>query len=148
VENASGGGQSCGIDPETGRVLGPARNLEGESFEAHPASGVRFAGAEAPDIQAVCETARPAHRVLDTSMSIGWDVAMTPKGPSIIEGNGHWMPELHRMADGGFEHRLWQAFMADRKVAGAGFHRKGRRIRRGDMIRAALSIRGKVQGVG
>lgn len=148
VDNASSGGMFCGIDPKTGRILGPARDLSGKLFERHPASGHKFEGAEVPEVQSVFEIAKAAHRVLDTSMSIGWDVAMTPEGPSIIEGNGQWMPELHVLVDDQFEHRLWQAFMAGRSLAGSGFPGEDRRIRRTDLIRATLSIRGKVQGVG
>lgn len=148
VDNASSGGMFCGIDPETGVILGPARDLSGGVFETHPASGFAFAGSQVPDVQSLFEAAKAAHRVLGTPISIGWDLAMTPEGPTIVEGNGHWMPELHTLVDDGFEHRLWQAFMDGRKVSGSGFPQEKHRVRRTDMIRATLSIRGKVQGVG
>lgn len=148
VDNASGGGMFCGVDPETGRILGSATDFSGTMHEAHPSSGFTFKDAEVPDIGTIYEAVKAAHRALDTSMTIGWDVAMTPEGPSILEGNGQWGVVGYDQIDPDFKHRLWQAFMADRSFAGAGFPSDDRRVRRTDMIRATLSIRGKVQGVG
>lgn len=148
VDNASSGGMFCGVDPKTGRILGPALDFSGALHEVHPMSGYLFRGSEVPDIGDIFETAKAGHRVLDTAMAIGWDVAMTPDGPTIIEGNGQWGVIGYDLTDPDFERRLWEVFMGDRKVNGSGFPKEAKPARRGDMIRATLSIHGKVQGVG
>lgn len=148
VDNASSGGMICAVDPESGRVTSPGVDLSRTVCETHPLTGVRFEGIELPGFDAILRTVKAAHRTLDSSMSIAWDVAMTPDGPSILEGNGHWGIDLEDLIAPGFEQALWRAFMDGRTVAGSGFPAEDRRIAGTDMIRATLSIRGKVQGVG
>lgn len=148
IDNGTSGGIVCGIDPATGRILGPGRTLAGASHEKHPLSGFEFEGAEVPDIQVIFETAKAAHRALGTGASVGWDVAMTPDGPMIIEGNDPWGARGHVLVDADFARRTWDLFMTDRKVAGSGFPAEKRRGRRLGVISATLSIHGKVQGVG
>lgn len=148
VDNGSSGGIVCGIDPATGRIMGPGRTLAGDSHETHPSSGFRFEGAGVPGIDAIFETAKAAHRAFGSLASVGWDVAMTPDGPLIIEGNDPWGARGHVLVDDDFERRAWELFMADRKVAGSGFPQERRPARKFQMIRVTLSIRGKVQKVG
>jgi hypothetical protein len=58
----------------------------------HPLTGLTFAGFQLPLWQELCQL------VVDTApkflplRSIGWDVALTPDGPVILEGNNHWVP--------------------------------------------------------
>lgn len=148
IDNGTSGGIVCGVDPKTGRILGPGRTLAGASHERHPRSGFEFEGKEVPEIKLIFETAKAAHQALDTSASIGWDIAMTPEGPVIIEGNDPWGARGHLLVDPDFAPRTWGMFMADKKANGSGFPKGKRRARRLDMIQATLSIHGKVQGVG
>ena len=43
------------------------------------------------DLRQLCEN---VHGLFSDTFSIGWDVAMTDRGPVIIEGNTHWGFEL------------------------------------------------------
>lgn len=148
VDNISSGGLICTVDPASGRITSPAADKTRTLHETHPVTGFRFQGAEVPGFDAVLRTVRAAHRTLDSGMSVAWDVAMTPGGPVILEGNGHWGISLEDLINPGFEGKLWGAFMAGRRVAGAGFPAEDRPVSETEMIRATLSIRGKVQGVG
>lgn len=148
VDNSSSGGIVCGIDPATGTIIGRGRDLSGKTYTAHPATGFVFEGADVPDAAKMFETAKAAHRGLGTAVSVGWDVVMTIDGPMILEGNDPWGALGHALVDRQFLDRAWGIILADHKVAGTGFPSQDGRIRRNDLVRATLSIRGKVQGVG
>lgn len=147
VDNASSGGMFCAVAPETGMIVGPAVDFSGTTYDTHPFSGFAFAGSEVPDIKAIFQVSEAAHRCLSTSLAIAWDVAMTPDGPTILEGNGHWGVVGYELADPEFERLLWQTFMVDRQVEGSGFPADEQAPSGNDMIRATLLIHGKVQGV-
>lgn len=147
VDNASSGGMFCGVDPETGRIVGPAVDFTGTTYDSHPFSGFPFAGSEVPDIKAIFRVSEAAHRCLSTSLAIAWDVAMTPEGPTILEANGHWGVVGYELADPDFERLLWETFMLDRQVEGFGFPAEEQAAGRNEMIRATILIQGKVQGV-
>lgn len=148
VDNISSGGMICAVDPSSGRVISRAADKTRMTYEAHPVTGFRFNGTELPGFGAILRTVRAGHRALDTSMSIAWDVAVTPGGPMILEGNGHWGISLEDLIQPGYERVLWNAFMAGRRVAGSGFPAETGPVGEADMVRATLSIRGRVQGVG
>jgi len=56
----------------------------------HPLTGVEFDGYEVPDFAAACETARRAAAAFLPLRTVGWDVAVTDHGISLIEGNETW----------------------------------------------------------
>lgn len=56
----------------------------------HPNSGIIFKGYVIPEYKACVELAKRAHRTLSRIYSIGWDIAITPNGPVIIEANRDW----------------------------------------------------------
>jgi hypothetical protein len=45
------------------------------------------------------------HRHLGGLVTVGWDVAITPTGPTVGEGNTYWMPRFLIATDPGFRHR-------------------------------------------
>lgn len=148
VDNISSGGLICTVDPDSGRVTSPAADKSRTMHDTHPVSGFRFEGSQVPEFDAILRVVKAAHLALDTSMSIAWDVAVTPEGPVILEGNGHWGISLEDLINPGFERKLWNAFLVGRSVAGSGFPAEERAASEMEMVRATLSIRGKVQGVG
>jgi hypothetical protein len=62
-------------------------------FEQHPIlPGVAVTGRVVPHFQALLEEAVAAHRACGDRFIVGWDIAITPEGPLIVEGNAH--PDL------------------------------------------------------
>ncbi|HSH81145.1 MAG TPA: sugar-transfer associated ATP-grasp domain-containing protein, partial [Herpetosiphonaceae bacterium] len=100
ADNWDRGGISVAIDPATG-VLGAGvlkPKYGGRWLEVHPDSGVRFTGQQLPYWEEIVALCRQAARVLPKVRSIGWDVAITPTGPVLIEGNPDWdlpMVQVH-----------------------------------------------------
>ena len=73
----------------------------GGSFERHPDTGVAFAGCSIPCFSDVMRLAFRAHETMPSIRSVGWDIAVTPTGPIIIEGNQGWGPLGHFALYGG-----------------------------------------------
>lgn len=94
------------IDLESG-CLGPMTGDKGEMatcrFDRHPIrSDVQVVGRMVPQFQAILAEAVAAHRSCGDRFIIGWDIAVTPDGPVIVEGNAHldieFPQRVHQMA--------------------------------------------------
>jgi hypothetical protein len=93
VDNASKGGFISSIDPETGQLSAGRRGRSSgdvhSCHDTHPLTGASIAGRQLPDWQDAKRLVTQAHRDAFTEYTmIGWDVALTPTGPLLLEGNG------------------------------------------------------------
>ena len=88
VDNIKAGGMLALIDED--HRLGPAFNVAGDRFETHPDTGAEIEGLEVPLCAEAYELAFHASRSFGFVSTIGWDIAVTPDGPMIIEGNARW----------------------------------------------------------
>ncbi|GAA4107325.1 hypothetical protein GCM10022393_02520 [Aquimarina addita] len=89
VDNASSGGLFIPIHIETGILFDQAiTTLKGgaKKFLEHPDSNIIFKNFEIPFFQQVKEEVIKATTLLPSRL-IGWDIAITPTGPILIEGN-------------------------------------------------------------
>ena len=100
VDNTSAGGLFAGVD-EHGRI-GIAYNDSLETFECHPDTQATICGEVVPFYQEALELAAQASRVFGFMATIGWDVGITPTGPTIIEGNPAWYSRRYQDALGPF----------------------------------------------
>jgi hypothetical protein len=101
VDNFAAGGLAAGVDPETG-ILGPAvskRSAVG-SLASHPDTGARISGERLASWRELLDLALRAHECFREPWSIGWDMAMTPEGPVVVEGNTVWSGDLLQMTLG------------------------------------------------
>ncbi len=89
VDNVSSGGFQVGINLDSGTFHEKGyQDMEfgGYVFYAHPNSGFVFKDAKVPYFKEVCELAHKASDFLPDRI-IGWDIAITPNGPLLIEAN-------------------------------------------------------------
>jgi len=63
----------------------------------HPLTGKSFRGLELPAWHDACDMVKEAAYKLLPIRAIGWDVALTPSGPCIIEANIWWDPPNQHM---------------------------------------------------
>lgn len=87
VDNFSSGGMVVAIDEEMGCLKGDAIDKVSQTFPVHPTTGVAFDGFPIPCFDQVKDLVLEAARMEDKILVIGWDVAITPDGPVLIEGN-------------------------------------------------------------
>ena len=82
------------IELETGQL----REVKGKhpsgfglrTFDEHPGTGISFEGLTLPHWQETRQLAEEAALKFMPLRTIGWDIAITPTGPSIVEGNVWW----------------------------------------------------------
>ena len=98
VDNLHAGGIAAAVDVDFG-TLGPASDLGADAsfgwVERHPGTGAQIIGTQLPMWEDVKGFAVRAHGAFGDRMVVGWDIAITPEGPMLIEGNG--APDLDIM---------------------------------------------------
>lgn len=94
IDNASAGGIFVPVDIDTGILFNEAlTSMKGGSktYTHHPDSGVAFKNFKIPFFDELKKEVENATRLLPSRI-IGWDIAITPTGPILIEGN--YIPAL------------------------------------------------------
>jgi hypothetical protein len=87
VSNVCRGGVAVLVD-EAGRLQNEAIDQSGTRYEGHPDTGIRFEGRAVPFYDGAVALCRRAHLALAPDLFlIGWDAAITPRGPIILEAN-------------------------------------------------------------
>lgn len=87
-DNATTGGGFVLISDEGKIESQPATYLPlVQYFEKNPLTGFPYVGFEIPYFEEVKALVLAAHRLLPESRYIGWDVAISDKGPLLVEGN-------------------------------------------------------------
>lgn len=100
VDNLHSGGITCPVDPQTGRIKYPGYSAylgERRTYTEHPETHHKFVGEQLPMTQEAIALAFTAARRLPQVAYVGWDIAITPNGPALIEGNpfpGHDLLQL------------------------------------------------------
>lgn len=103
TDNWSAGGVAVGLDLATGAM---GRGLVLPQFgggwqDAHPDSKETFVGQVVPFWQELLDLVQRAAKTLPWCNAIGWDVAITPGGPVLVEGNSQWNPSIGQAFIGG-----------------------------------------------
>ncbi len=91
VDNAGAGGICASVDPETGVIRTDGFREDGTSYEAHPDSGRVFKGTTIPRWDELVALVEELARVVPEQKYVGWDLALTPAGWCMIEGNDRAM---------------------------------------------------------
>lgn len=86
VDNFSSGGMYTFVN-EDGIVFVPAIDEEGNIYYKHPISNKDIVGFKIPKYNEVVELAKELGKVVPEIRYVGWDIAITSKGPAVIEGN-------------------------------------------------------------
>jgi len=98
VDNLHAGGIAAAVDLDTG-TLGQASDLGASGtlgwLDRHPDSGAPITGFVVPLWSEVREFAVRTHKAFADRCLVGWDIAVTPEGPVLVEGNG--APDLDIM---------------------------------------------------
>ncbi|MGL4234861.1 sugar-transfer associated ATP-grasp domain-containing protein, partial [Tabrizicola sp.] len=90
TDNFKAGGIVSLVDLGSGRLSEAVVDLGGpgrQTLSHHPATNAPIAGVTVPEWQSVLSLARRATQGLPGLCYVGWDIAVTPSGPVVIEGN-------------------------------------------------------------
>lgn len=108
TDNLATGGVFVRIDPDGGRLMadGFQQPRFGRRSTRHPDTGIVFEGFPLPYFDEAVAVVTRFHALVEGIHSIGWDVAITPEGPVVIEGNDDWGGELVMAIDPHFKENL------------------------------------------
>lgn len=91
TDNFHSGGVAYPLDLETGRVTGPGRNnRDAEDFSYHPGTNFYMPGFHLPFWSEVRDCVFKAMDRVPSLGYVGWDIAIGPDGPELVEGNYSW----------------------------------------------------------
>ena len=100
ADNIARGAMAISVDCESGRLgTGWIKPHAGEvptlkRYEEAPGTGVRFTGLMVPAWEEARDLALRAAAAFPCVRAVGWDVAVTPDGPRLLEGNWAWCEKL------------------------------------------------------
>lgn len=86
IDNFAHGGMYTMLD-ENGVALHAAFDMAGDAYDIHPISGIRVTGFRVPMYDKVLELVDEIARVVPEIPYVGWDIAISPDRPVVIEGN-------------------------------------------------------------
>lgn len=119
VDNWRYGGIAVAIDLSTGtlRKNGFYKPTYGRLVDVHPDTKVRLEEFTVPLFKESLELVCNVHRYLYGIHSIGWDVAVGPDGPIMIEGNEDWDGSFAMAAEENFKTKFLNMYAKDRELA-------------------------------
>lgn len=86
IDNFASGGMFTMLDDD-GVALYPGVDKQSNIYTEHPVTGTTIKGVKVPYYDQVVEMVTEASKRLPTVPYVGWDIAITPEGPSLIEAN-------------------------------------------------------------
>jgi hypothetical protein len=93
VDNFAQGGLACAVDLSSGVLRVAVRkkqSLAHMNITHHPDTKALILNRQIPMWDDVLQLALRAHHEFSAFPSVGWDIAVTPSGPVLIEGNYNW----------------------------------------------------------
>lgn len=111
IDNFSNGGMYTMLD-ERGRALHAAADEEGHPFETHPITGVTITGYQVPLYDEILKLVNRLARRVPALPYIGWDIAITPERPVVIEGNHNTGVFQSKPSVSGIRHGLLPRYRA------------------------------------
>ena len=109
VDNMAAGNLAAPIDMETGIVNGPGvySDITKESATIHPVTRQIIPGFQIPFWRESVRMISQAAKFFPQNRSIGWDIAISEKGPELIEGNHNWCKLLWQLpVNQGLKHMI------------------------------------------
>ena len=97
-----------------GQMTADKKEMACSWFDHHPITGVAISGRTVPQWTGIKELALRAHAVCSDRFIAGWDIASTPEGPVILEGNSY--PDVE------FLQRVHRRPIGQSPMSGALFH--------------------------
>lgn len=87
IDNFNSGGMMTRIDLITGKIMYEAVDQNNTVFHKHPITGTEIVDFQIPMWNECLELTKQAANRVPQVAYIGWDVAVTPIGPVLVEGN-------------------------------------------------------------
>ncbi len=99
VDNGGAGGICASVDADTGIVAAEGATETGGRYLIHPDSGVQIIGSRVPRWQDLLGTVEKLASVIPDQRYVGWDLALTDDGWTLVEANAGGQWEICQMSD-------------------------------------------------
>lgn len=122
TDNWATGGFIVKVDLDSGTLRGNGKSKSRygkRELPAHPLTGIRFDGIVLPFWRELKDLVASAARVMLPLRSLGWDVALTPDGPVLIEVNHDYDIFLSQHGGGGYRRTPFGRALLRRHLRGA-----------------------------
>lgn len=124
VDNLSSGGCAVGVDKVTGKLKDKGftsiSKTGGMIIYKHPVTGITFDGFQVPFFKEARELVIYFAGLNPDLRLVGWDVAITPSGPVIIEGNSAYDKAFNDLVEGGLrKNKVFMKVLAEAKEGDA-----------------------------
>ncbi len=86
IDNFASGGMFTMLDDD-GVALYPGVDKQSHIYRTHPVTGTAIQGFQVPHYPEIVSMIAEAAKRLPTVPYVGWDIAVTPEGPALIEAN-------------------------------------------------------------
>jgi len=94
IDNFDAGGVSAVVNLESGVVEGPLLYKDPrkkiKKTSVHPTTNVKILGTVLPFWKELIDLVQELALVVPEVRTVGWDIAITEKGPLLLEGNNNW----------------------------------------------------------
>jgi hypothetical protein len=91
TDNFHSGGVAYPIDMESGKISGAGRNnVDIKDYLRHPGTDFYMPGFQVPYWPEIKDCVKQGMERVPSLGYIGWDIAVSPDGPELIEGNFNW----------------------------------------------------------
>ncbi|MBQ6527122.1 MAG: hypothetical protein IJI38_01230 [Clostridia bacterium] len=97
MDNVDCGGMAARIDLDSGMLLTVGADKAGNRYTKHPITGTDIVGFKIPFWEEAKQMCLEAAQIVPQLRFVAWDVAITEKGPTFIEGNSfpsHAVPQF------------------------------------------------------
>lgn len=97
MDNVDCGGMAARIDLDSGMLLTVGADKAGNTYTKHPMTGTDIIGFTIPYWEEAKQMCLDAAKKVPQMRFVAWDVAITPDGPTFIEGNSfpsHAVPQF------------------------------------------------------
>jgi hypothetical protein len=117
VDNLAAGNLAAPINLETGVVEGPGvySDITRSDEFKHPITGQQIVGFQVPFWAETIKMIKAAAKFNTSNRSVGWDVAITNRGPELIEANHDWCKLLWQLPVKKGLKPILESFLYDQK---------------------------------
>ncbi len=97
LDNVDAGGMAARVDLDTGTLQTVAADKQSKVYTHHPLTNTPIVGFQLPYFEEAKAMCLEAMNIVPQLKYVAWDVALTPEGPQLIEGNSfpsHAVPQF------------------------------------------------------
>lgn len=97
VDNFNSGGMVVPINEKVGEINYPALDKSNNLFYKHPTTNTDIVGFKIPFWNEVLEYTLALSKVIKEVGMVGWDIAISTDGPTIVEGNNYPGHDIYQL---------------------------------------------------